>query len=157
MFRHVGMSGRASVVVVLVLALSGCTAGSRTGDQPVLTTSNTTPPPSVAESLTSTDWMVDTLIGGQTVTSAGATESLAFDADTVTISGGCLTGTAHYQVTDSTIRFSEPSTTIAPCTQQGATVVAALLDVLDGDVTYKIDARALTLTTAGGQGVGLRA
>ena len=151
------MNGRASFVVVLVLALSGC-AGSQTGNQLVLTAPNTELTPVVAElaPLTGTNWTVDTLIDGQTATRAGATESLMFGADTVTISG-CLTGTAQYQVTGSTIRFSKSSTVIAPCTEQGAKVVSALLDVMGGDVTYKIDARVLTLTTAGGQGLGLRA
>ena len=108
-------------------------------------------------SLTGTAWRLDTLIDGQTATQSNPGESLTFDDGVMTISGGCLNGTVHYEVAGSTIQFDHPKTTIAPCTFADANAAGALLDVVHGTVTYKIDGQALTLTMPTGKGLGFRA
>ena len=103
-------------------------------------------------------WTLTSIISGDAVSSmpAGVVASLAFtEAGLVMVNTGCNTGTGTFEVVDGTVRFGPIAVTERACDSPVAEVEQAVLEVLGADVVaYQIEARSLTLTTAGA-GLGL--
>jgi heat shock protein HslJ len=109
--------------------------------------------------LTGTTWTVDTILDGETASnSANASKAaLTFADGTVEIAGGCNTGSAGYTSEGDLIRFENPVMTRMACEPDLMTLEQAVLDVLQGEVTVRIEADRLTLEHPSGRGLGLRA
>lgn len=108
--------------------------------------------------LTGTTWVVDTIIKGEAASSVpqGAEATLRIDpAGTFEAATGCpggrLTGTA--MVAGSQVTFVV--TTVTACTGAGNVLDAAVRATLSGQVRYEIEARRLSLTGSGDDGLGL--
>ncbi|MFI6085650.1 META domain-containing protein [Streptomyces sp. NPDC051217] len=110
--------------------------------------------------LVGTGWAVDSLVSDGTARSLpkdkkGETPkaTLTFTKDG-TVSGnlGCNGFSASAKITDSTITFGAVKATKRMCPEPGMSVERELMKVLDGQVTYELHHRALTLKTAGGEG-----
>lgn len=110
--------------------------------------------------LLGTRWTVDTLVSGDTVSSLpdGTRETyVEFDRDgRVRAVVGCPVLHARATVRGDRITFAPP-TTGEPVCDLGGSVVTALQEVLRGEVSYRIKGSRLTLTAAGGKGLGLGA
>lgn len=108
--------------------------------------------------LIGTRWTVDALVTGETAASVprGVTATLVFEDGTVTISTGCNTGSSHYRMSGSTLGFEAPVLTKRACGPEATEVEQAVVAVLNGDVSYRIDSAALALTNAAGRGLHLR-
>jgi heat shock protein HslJ len=107
-----------------------------------------------------TRWVVDSIIDSQAVSSvpAGAEAYLTFgEGNRVEGSTGCnsLHGSAVEQ--GDRITFSQLATTKMACADEKMRLESAVLAVLDGEVTARIDADRLTLTRPDGRGLQLRA
>lgn len=87
--------------------------------------------------------------GGATLTITGGTASVAVD--------GCNQGGAEVTVNEGAVVFGGLAMTRMGCAEPAATVEAALVAVLDGEVAYTIDSDTLTLTHPSGQGLTFRA
>lgn len=111
--------------------------------------------------LAGTTWAVDTLIDGQIASStpAGATATLEFDQDQVSIFGGCNGGSAGYAVSGDTIRTQPALLTLKACAPDIMRLEAAVLAVLDheAELTFEIDADRLSLNHPSGKGLQLHA
>ncbi|MFD3485599.1 META domain-containing protein [Streptomyces sp. NPDC058665] len=115
--------------------------------------------------LVGTGWAVTSLLAGETASSlpkdkkgetAKATLTFAKDG---TVSGdlGCNTFSASAKTTDTTITFGPVKSTRKICPEPGMSLERKLLKVLDGQVTYEVHHRELTLKTADGSGFGAAA
>jgi len=108
--------------------------------------------------LTGTRWIVDGLVSAGAVSSmpVGVTAALIFDADRVEVEAGCNTGGGPVAIGEETVTFGPIALTKMACAGDAWLVEEAVLRVLAGEVTYEIEAGALTLT-AGPNGLVLRA
>jgi heat shock protein HslJ len=97
--------------------------------------------------LEGTRWVVNSLVTADAVSSipAGATASLVFDGGTVRVEAGCNTGSGSYTLGEGSIAFGPIGTTMMACPDDVMALEAAVLQVLDGEATYTIDADTLTL------------
>jgi heat shock protein HslJ len=109
--------------------------------------------------LAETNWVLDTLLDGQTASSvpAGATASLAFAVDEVRVDGGCNRGTAGYTMSGDTIGFGQANMTRKACAPAIMRLENAVLDVIRDKVTVELDGDRLTLTHPSGKGLQLHA
>jgi heat shock protein HslJ len=109
--------------------------------------------------LTGTTWTVDTILDGATASSSATASkaALTFADGTVEIAGGCNTGSAGYTTDGDMIRFENPVMTRMACEPDLMKLEQAVLDVLQGEVTVRIEADRLTLEHPSGKGLGLRA
>jgi heat shock protein HslJ len=98
--------------------------------------------------LVGTTWRADTLIQGAVAgsTPAGVGATLVFGQDEVTVSGLCNLRTAKYQAAGSTVTFQLGPLTRRACAPEIMTVEQAAVALLDGEATYRIDGRTLTIT-----------
>jgi heat shock protein HslJ len=108
----------------------------------------------------STAWMLDGIIDGDAASSvpgeAGAT--LVFGDGQVGVRiEACNQGGAAVEIGRSHIIVEPLIMTKIACAEPAATVEAAVTGVLDGRITYEIDADSLTLTHPSGKGLVLRA
>lgn len=101
-----------------------------------------------ARPLVGTSWQADTLIQGQVAgsTPAGAGATLVFGRDEVTVTGLCNLRAAKYRTSGSTITFQLGPLTRQACAPEIMTVEQAAVALLDGEATYRIDGRTLTIT-----------
>jgi heat shock protein HslJ len=108
--------------------------------------------------LLGTRWVVDGLVSNGAVSSVpvGVTAALAFSGGRVDVESGCNRGSGSAEVTDTTITFGPVATTRMACPEPATAVEAAVLGVLQGEVTYVIEADTLMLE-GGGSGLVLRA
>lgn len=108
-------------------------------------------------SLEGTKWTVDTIVDGEVASStpAGVTAYLTFQSGTVKGSGGCNSLGGQYTLSGSTIRFDNMGTTLKLCGQDVMTLERAVVDVLQGEVTFAIEADRLTLKHPSGKGLQL--
>lgn len=113
-------------------------------------------------SITGTTWVVDQLISPSAITTSVALETAApnlliAEDGSVTGSPGCnrMTGTA--QVAGDKVTFGPLATTKMMCEPDVAEVEQAVLNVLNGETTFTIDADQARVMRADGQGLGLRA
>jgi heat shock protein HslJ len=130
---------------------------SRSGLELVLTDRSVASPDAP---LVDTSWQLDGLRSGDTVSSvpAGLTPVLTIGAGgAVSLNTGCNSGRGTVTVTGETITFGPVMTTKMACADDaGRQTEAAVLAVLDGDVTWSITEKTLTLTK-GDQGLVYRA
>jgi heat shock protein HslJ len=98
--------------------------------------------------LVGTTWKADTLIQGEVagVTPAGVDATLVFGQDEVTVSGLCNLRAVKYQASGSTLTFDLGPMTLMACAPEIMTVEHAAVALFDGQATYRIDTRALTIT-----------
>jgi heat shock protein HslJ len=137
--------------------LDGPNLTLRTADTELVLTDREVAEPDL--SLVDTKWVVDTLVDGQSASSApaGVTATLVFREKEVEIFDGCNSGSAGYTMTGDTIRFDDPVLTKKACVPDiMASLEAAVLAVVDGEVTFDIDADRLTLTHPSGKELQLR-
>ena len=109
--------------------------------------------------LEGTKWVVDGLVSADAVSSVPSdirVPTVQFDGGQVSVETGCNTGSGEYEVTADEITFGPLVTTRIGCDEPTASVEAQVVGVLDGTVTYEIEAGTLTLTN-GDQGLVLRA
>jgi heat shock protein HslJ len=98
--------------------------------------------------LVGTTWRADTLIQGEVVgsTPAGVGATFVFGPDEVTISGLCNLHAVKYRASGSTITFELGPLTRMACAPEIMTVENAAVTLFDGEATYRIDTRTLTVT-----------
>ena len=113
-------------------------------------------------SLRGTRWVVDTVIDGEAASSVpeGAEAHIVVGDDNgFGGSTGCnqMGGTAAVDEDAGTITFGDVVATKIACDDDRMRLEEAVLSVLDGEVTYKIEADRLTLDHPGGKGLGFRA
>jgi heat shock protein HslJ len=110
--------------------------------------------------LAGTRWRVDGLVSGDAVSSVpgGAEAWLEIAEDgTVRVNTGCNQGSGSVTVGDGTLTFEPLATTRRACADDAAQQVEkAVLAVLDGETTYDIVERSLSITK-GQTGLGFRA
>lgn len=110
--------------------------------------------------LMGTRWTVESVIDGQTASSIprGATAQLLLNADgTFTGNTGCNHMGGAAVTTTGSLRFSGVFTTKMACEPDRMRLEQAVLGVLEGDVSYEIEADLLRLRHASGKGIDLRA
>ena len=112
--------------------------------------------------LRGTKWVVDTIVDGETASSvpAGADAHIVIDdGDQFAGNTGCngMGGKAVVHRDRSTITFSEVISTKMACSDDRMRLEEAVLDTLDGDVAYRIEADVLHLDGSDGHGLRLRA
>ncbi len=112
--------------------------------------------------LRGTKWVVDTIVDGESASSvpAGADAHIVLDdEDRFTGNTGCngMGGNAAVHQDRSAITFSEVISTKMACSDDRMRLERAVLDTLDGDVAYRIEADVLQLDGPGGHGLRLRA
>lgn len=114
---------------------------SSLGTDLVLTQENVLP-------LVGTTWKVDTLIQGPVAgaTPAGIDATLVFGVDQVTVSGLCNLRAVKYRASGSTLTFELDVLTMMACAPEIMRVEHAAVTLFDGETTYQIDNRALTIT-----------
>jgi heat shock protein HslJ len=105
-------------------------------------------------------WTVDSIITGDAVSSVpeGVVATLAISGENrVAVATGCNQGGGLVEVGEGTLRFSEMILTERACDGPEGEMEAAVLAILEADVTdYSIEASVLTLTVDG-RGLGLQA
>jgi heat shock protein HslJ len=101
-----------------------------------------------APPLVGTTWKVDTLIQGEVAgsTPAGVDATLVFGQDEVTVSGLCNLRAAKYHAAGSTITFELGPLTMMACAPDIMRVEQAAVALLNGEATYRIEPRTLTIT-----------
>jgi heat shock protein HslJ len=139
-----------------VMVVSGSDLTLTSGDTEMTLTDRKVADPD--RKLTGTKWVVDTLMQSDTASSVpqGTEAHLTFTDDgKVTGNTGCnqLTGTA--KQSGDKIVFANIATTKMVCPGAANELEKAVLAVLDGEVTMKIDANRLTLKHASGKGLQL--
>jgi heat shock protein HslJ len=110
--------------------------------------------------LRDTRWSVESLLAGESVSSApaGTTAHLTFSAgDQVVGFTGCNSLRGPVTVRGDRIRFGELAVTRKACRDEVNQLEAAVVAVLGAEVTFRIEGDLLTLTTPDGRGLQLRA
>jgi heat shock protein HslJ len=107
--------------------------------------------------LEDTEWSLDSLMQGDTVSSVpgGVGATLRVADGKAHVETGCNELTWDVVVDDGTITFSGGVTTDVGCPGDLATVEDAISLVLEGEVTWQVTERTLTITN-GDQGLGFR-
>lgn len=102
-------------------------------------------------------WVVESLIKGETAAHPMGSEKahLTISGERVTGSTGCNDFQGIVARTGDTLTFGELGTTRKACQGDEATLEKAVLDVLKGEVTFKIEANRLQLRAADGSGLDL--
>lgn len=109
-----------------------------------------------------TTWIVTSLVTPSAVSTSTALETsapeLTIAADgSVTGSTGCNRMTGNAEVADTTVTFTPMAATMMACPEDVAEIERHVLAVLDGEVTYTVDADTLTLRKPDGTGLILTA
>lgn len=104
-------------------------------------------------------WRVESLLDGETVASVpvGGEAYLLFHDGRFEGFTGCNEVSGTVTTVPGGLRFSDVTRTDAACDETAAALESAVLAVLDGDVTARIEADLLTLTHPSGRGLQLRA
>ncbi len=91
--------------------------------------------------LRGTTWVLDGVIDGDTASSVpvGVTSTLRIDGDRLFLETGCNGGGADVSVGDDRLRVGALVLTRAACSDARGSVEAAVLEVLRGEVRYRID------------------
>lgn len=132
------------------LALDGDTLTMTGQDVTITLADQASPGPAVP--LVGTTWTLDGLlsVADESVSSlpAGVTApTLVLGADAqAAITTGCNTGGASYTQAGDTLSFGPMRLTRIACLDDAQPVESAVVAVLDGDVTYTLDGKLLTLT-----------
>jgi heat shock protein HslJ len=110
--------------------------------------------------LVHTIWAVDGLIDGSMASSipAGTSATMVFDDDKIDVTiTSCNQISGTVKVASTTIDVGHLVTTDIACAGPAATLETAIVAVLDGKITYAIEAATLRLTRSNGKGLTLRA
>jgi heat shock protein HslJ len=146
--------------------LGGSPSWQLSGDELTITAGTTTvelAPREVVDpdrELAGTTWELDTLIEGDVASSmtAGAPAvTLTFDGGQVTADTHCNGVTGTYTVSGDKLQVEPGPMTKKMCTPEIMRGESAVVDVLQGEVTYEITADRLTLTNSSGKGIQLHA
>lgn len=115
-------------------------------------------------SLEGTVWRLDAISagGGQdsTVSSVpgGVEATLVFGEGQVAVRvQGCNQGAADVEVGEATLQVGQLTMTLIGCDGPPAEVEAAIVSVLQGEITYQVEATSLTLTHPSGKGLTFQA
>lgn len=108
--------------------------------------------------LVGTRWVLDSLIEGETVSSVpgGITATLRIDDGRAHLDTGCNELDRDVAVEDATLTFGNGVTTDVDCPRGPAAVEDAAARVLEGETTWQITERSLTITN-GDRGLRFRA
>jgi heat shock protein HslJ len=143
-------------------ALAAVTRWSRDGDQLVLSGDGVqltfaVQPPVPDAKLIGTEFVLDTLMQGDTASTVLGEATLTLAADgTFRASTGCRELKGSYQVSGDSIDFSDVTPT-GDCTDELKGQDALVVEVLSGHVSATIDGPILTLLARGQQGLGYHA
>jgi heat shock protein HslJ len=98
-------------------------------------------------SITGTRWVLDGIRDGDAVSSVpeSVVASITIDDGTAVVEAGCNGGSASVQVADDTLVFGPLALTRMMCEPDAMEVETVVSAVLDGEVTYTIDADRLTI------------
>lgn len=109
--------------------------------------------------LAGTTWVVTGTVATEAVSSVplDAEASITITDETVAVNTGCNTGSGGVEVGDDVLTFGPIATTKRACADDIMQLEAAVLAVLQGEVSYEIDGRSLSLRTDGGIGLELTA
>jgi heat shock protein HslJ len=110
--------------------------------------------------LSGTPWVLDGVIDGQSVSSvpAGVRATLRIEGGKLTVAvEGCNGGGTDVQIDADTLQLGRLVMTDMACAAPAASVEAMVESVLVDEVTYTIQAAALTLQHTGGKGLTFRA
>jgi heat shock protein HslJ len=112
--------------------------------------------------LRGTKWVVDGVVSGDAASSVpqGAEAFIVFsetEEDAFGGNTGCNGMGGKAVVADTTIEFSEVITTKMFCDDDRGDLERAVIEVLDGEVTFKVEADRLTLNHPDGKGLMLKA
>jgi heat shock protein HslJ len=110
--------------------------------------------------LEATTWALDGIVDGDAVSSvpAGGGATVVFADGQVSVDvEGCNQGGGDATIGDGTIELGALRTTRIACPSPAAEIETAVTAVLDGEITYAIEADVLTLTHPSGRGLTLRA
>jgi heat shock protein HslJ len=104
--------------------------------------------------LEGTRWVLDTIVSGDSASSipTGITASLTISDGTMRIDSGCNTGSAPVGVRDHVIDVGRLTITLVRCSDEQMEVERAMVDTLQGSVSFTVEAARLTLT-AGDRGL----
>jgi heat shock protein HslJ len=100
-------------------------------------------------SLTGTLWRLDSIVSGDSASSvpSGVESTLELnDSGDLTADLGCNSGRGRYSARGNTLTIGPIATTRKTCTPPASEVEAAVLGLLQGDVSYSIDGDSLNLT-----------
>jgi heat shock protein HslJ len=87
---------------------------------------------------------------------AGAEASLTITDGTVAVDTGCNVGSGGVEVGEDTLTFGPIAVTERACADEIMQLEAAVLAVLQGEVSYEVDGTSLSLRTEGPDGeIGL--
>jgi heat shock protein HslJ len=105
--------------------------------------------------LEGTKWILNGMIDGQTASSMpdAANAILELRDGKVQVNTGCNSGMGAYELAGGTIRFSQVGTTKMACDGDRMRIETAVLEILNGEATFEIDAANLTLKNAAGKGL----
>lgn len=103
-------------------------------------------------------WQLESLVQADAVSSVPGRvpATLKFDNGKVSVFTGCNDGSASYRVDGQTITFDSLVYTDKACGPDETAAEKAVVAVLNGQVTYKIDRSSLTLTNTKGEGIQLK-
>ncbi len=104
-----------------------------------------------------TVWNVDGLISGDAASSvpSASAASITITDGNAAVHTGCNRGSASVEITDDTITFGPLATTKMACAPELMDLEFAVTRVLDGEVTYSIEADHLTISTHDADGVAI--
>lgn len=115
-------------------------------------------------SLEGTVWRLDSIAAGGGPDSAvssvpgGVEATLVFGEGQVAVRvQGCNQGTADVEVGEATLQVGQLTMTLIGCDGPPAEVEAAIVSVLQGEITYQVEATSLTLTHPSGAGLEFQA
>lgn len=97
--------------------------------------------------LVGTTWVVTGTVATEAVSSvpADAEASITITDETVAVNTGCNTGSGGVEVADATLTFGPIATTMRACTDEIMQLETAVLNVLNGEVTYEVSGDSLSL------------
>lgn len=103
-------------------------------------------------------WKLESVVKADAASSAPGRvpATLKFENGKVSVFTGCNDGSASYKVDGQSITFDSLVHTDKACGPDETAAEKAVVAVLNGQVTYKIDRSSLTLTNAKGEGVQLK-
>lgn len=109
--------------------------------------------------LEGTDWVLDTIVDGDTASSilAGTEPSIRFEEFAVSGSDGCNSFNSSYELIDGALSLGMVATTAVGCSDDVMNQAAAIGEVLGDQPTVSIDGDRLTLTRGDGSALIYRA
>jgi heat shock protein HslJ len=115
-------------------------------------------PPVPDAALQDTEWLLDSLVQGEAVSSVQGEPGLTLNADgTIAGSTGCRDFSGEYVVIGDEVEVTSLATTDQACEAEMEAQDSFVLEVIEGGFTVAIEGNRLTLGKADGTGLGYRA